>query len=96
MTMTPDELSTQKMLTSLASDVASLKSLVEQLLKSIHGNGQPGLITTVAKLESDTEPLRGKPSLVERVAKLETKVGVIAGLAGFFASVIAEVIKNLF
>ena len=76
MTMTPDELATQKMLTSLASDVSALKALTEQLLKAIHGNGQPGLI--------------------ERVAKLETKVAVVAGLAGIFASAIAEVVKSLF
>lgn len=91
--MTEAELATQKMLTRLAEDVASLKAIVEQTHKDLHGNGQPGIITRVAGLERDTDPLRGKTSLTERVTRLETKVGVIAALAGLIASAIVETVK---
>lgn len=50
--MTPDELATQKMLTSLATDIAEIKTIVKQDHKTIHGNGQPGLIERVSKLET--------------------------------------------
>jgi hypothetical protein len=80
MSMTKNELATQKMLTSLASDVSTLKALTEQLLKAIHGNGQPGLLTRVAKLET-------KVGMVSAIA------GAVTGIVG---GCIAEIIKHLF
>ena len=50
--MTPDELANQKMLTRLATDIAEIKTIVKQDHKAIFGNGQPGLLDRVAKLET--------------------------------------------
>lgn len=50
--MTKDELATQKMLTRLATDTAAIKAIVEQDHKAIFGNGQPGLLDRVGKLET--------------------------------------------
>lgn len=74
--MTESELATQKAFTRIEGKLGKIESSTDRTEKALFGNGQPGLI--------------------ERVAKLETKVGVIAGLAGFFASVIAEIVKHLF
>lgn len=74
--MTESELATQKAFTRIEGKLGKIESSTDRTEKALFGNGQPGLI--------------------ERVAKLETKVGLIAGLAGFMASVVAEVVKHLF
>jgi cytolysin (calcineurin-like family phosphatase) len=74
--MTDHELATQKMLTRLAADIAALKTLAEQTRHDLHGNGRPGLL--------------------DRVTRLETKVGMVAGVAGVIASLLAELIKHFF
>lgn len=76
MTMTENELATQKAFTRIEGKLGKIESSTDRTEKALFGNGQPGLI--------------------ERVAKLETKVGVIAGLAGFMASVVAEIVKHFF
>lgn len=71
------DLDTQKMFTRIEGKLGKIEGLLEDDHKALHGNGHPGLI--------------------ERVAKLEVKVGIVAALAGFVASVIAsgvaEVVK---
>ena len=74
--MTESELATQKAFTRIEGKLGKIESSTDRTEKALFGNGQPGLI--------------------ERVAKLETKVGVIAGIAGFVASVVAEIVKHLF
>lgn len=74
--MTESELATQKAFTRIEGKLGKIESSTDRTEKALFGNGQPGLI--------------------ERVAKLETKVGLIAGLAGFMASVVAEIVKHLF
>ncbi len=80
MTMTKNELATQKMLTSMAKDIAAIKQTVEDDHKAIFGNGQPGLLTRVAKLET-------KVGMVSAIA------GAVTGIVG---GCIAEIIKHLF
>ena len=74
--MTESELATQKAFTRIEGKLGKIESSTDRTEKALFGNGQPGLI--------------------ERVAKLETKVGVIAGLAGFVASVVAAIVTHLF
>lgn len=50
--MTDHELATQKMLTRLAEDIAALKTLAEQTRRDLHGNGRPGLLDRVTRLET--------------------------------------------
>lgn len=52
MKMTESELATQKMLTKMAEDIAAIKNTVADDHKSLFGNGQPGLIERMAKLET--------------------------------------------
>lgn len=50
--MTHDELATQKMFTSIEGKLGRIEALLETDHKAIHGNGQPGLIERVSKLET--------------------------------------------
>ena len=50
--MTVNELATQKMLTSLASDIAEIRRIVEEDHKRLVGSSQPGLLDRVLLLEA--------------------------------------------
>ena len=50
--MTENELATQKMLTRMAEDIAAIKKTVEDDHKAVFGNGQPGLVERVTRLET--------------------------------------------
>lgn len=50
--MTDNELATQKMLTTLASDIAEIRRIVEEDHKRLVGNGKPGLLDRVLLLET--------------------------------------------
>lgn len=78
--MTDHELATQKMLTRLAADIAALKTLAEQARHDLHGNGRPGLLDRVTRLET-------KVGMVAAVA---------GGVVALVASLLAELIKHFF
>ena len=53
--MTKDEFDNQKFLTSLASDIAEIRRIVEEDHKRLVGNGQPGLLDRVLLLETQAK-----------------------------------------
>lgn len=78
MGMTANELATQKMLTSMAKDIAAIKQTVEDDHKAIFGNGQPGLLTRVAKLET----------------KVGIIAGIAGAVTGIVGGCVTELIKH--
>ncbi|MBO4620378.1 MAG: hypothetical protein J5654_09745 [Victivallales bacterium] len=76
--MTANELATQKMLTSMAKDIAAIKQTVEDDHKAIFGNGQPGLLTRVAKLET----------------KVGIIAGIAGAVTGIVGGCVTELIKH--
>jgi len=80
MTMTENELATQKAFTRIEGKLGKIESSTERTEKAIFGNGQAGLIERVAKLET-------KVGMVSAIA------GAVTGIVG---GCIAEVIKHFF
>lgn len=61
--------------------LSSIEAKVDQLLVAVHGNGQPGLITRLAKVE-------------ERV-DYRVKIGGAAGAVGSVAAVLAMLLAKV-
>lgn len=78
--MNPEELSTQKMLTRMAEDIAAIKSTMEDDHRAVFGNGRPGLIERVTTLET-------------KVAYISAIAGAVTGIVG---GAIVELVKLLF
>ena len=80
MTMTPDELNTQKMFTRIERDLGEIRSSVERSEKAIFGNGREGLLERVAKLET----------------KVGVIAGIAGAVTGIIGGCVSEIIKHLF
>ena len=74
--MTEAEKQTEKMLTTLAVDIAAIRQLVEADHKAIFGNGQPGLLDRMKELETARKAGTAALGIVWNIV---TAVGSFAG-----------------
>ena len=80
MSMTENELATQKAFTRIEGKLGKIESSTERTEKAIFGNGREGLLERVAKLET----------------KVGVIAGIAGAVTGIIGGCVSEIIKHLF